>query len=72
MTVGEVVSKSTKRLYNRISNCSLESLSIWGERKTQNFFIFVGNETNPFKLHSVFFELLKLILKKTQQTYESE
>lgn len=50
---GEVVLMSIKRLYRRSSKCSRESLSIWGERRTQNLFIFVGRETTPFKLHSV-------------------
>jgi len=43
-----------KRLYKRTSKCSLESLSICGERKTQKRLILVGNETTPFKLHSEF------------------
>ena len=51
---GEVVLKSIKRLYKRISKCSRESLSICGERKTQKRFIFIGKATTPVNSQSVF------------------
>src|SRR3990172_2697919 len=47
-TVLDVGSRmSTNRLCVRISNCSRESLSMWGERMTQNFLISVGRGTGP-------------------------
>src|SRR6185503_12356088 len=47
-TVLEVGSRmSMIRLCVRISNCSWESLSMWGERITQNFSMAVGSGMGP-------------------------
>lgn len=43
----DVVVISIKRLYKRISKCSLESLSTCGERNTQKRFILIGSATVP-------------------------
>src|SRR5581483_39566 len=55
-TVSGVGSKiSIRRLCVRITNCSLDFLSTWGDRRTVYLLIFVGNGIGPATLAPVLF-----------------